>query len=391
MHPAPSSIAQTGGRPAGATTFVTQPHMPPLEEFIPYLETIWRNKWLTNAGPLHRELETALAERLGVAQIALVANGTIALTIALQALELEGEVITTPFSFVATSNALRALGLTPVFADIDPATCNLDPDAVEAAITPRTAAILPVHCFGHPCDAARLQAIADRHGIPILYDAAHAFGIRKGGRSILNDGTLSTLSFHATKVFNTFEGGAIVCQDRATKDRITSLRNFGFIDETSIGLNGLNGKMSEVHAAFGLLQLRHVDAAIARRRQISERYHEALRGVPGITLFPQAPDVEPNHGYFPILVGSGFPLGRDALCTVLQAQGISARRYFYPLICDMPAYRHVASAAAALPQARRIADRILCLPIYPDLREDALDTIIDTIRGAGDLAERGAA
>lgn len=360
-------------------TYVTQPFMPPLEEFIPYLERIWRNKWLTNAGPLHEELEAELARHLGVGHVSLTANGTIALMIALQRLDLHGEVITTPFSFVATSNALLWNGLTPVFADIDPTTCNLDPDAVEAAITPRTAAILPVHCFGQPCDVRRLQAIADRHGLPILYDAAHAFGVRQGGESILRQGTLSTLSFHATKVFNTFEGGAIVSPDRDDGRRLGSLRNFGFIDDTQVGAIGMNGKMSEVQAAFGLLQLKHLPEAIARRRRISERYHHALRGIDGITLFPYAPDVEANHAYFPILVDTPYPLSRDALHASLQSRGISARRYFYPLISDMPAYRGRTDVHPMLPHATRVADSVLCLPIFPDLDSGVLDIIIDTI------------
>jgi dTDP-4-amino-4,6-dideoxygalactose transaminase len=371
------------------TINVTQPYMPPLAEFIPYLEKIWSNKWLTNAGPFHKELETALADFLGVGHVSLMANGTSALMIALQALQIQGEVITTPFSFVATSNAIIWNGLKPVFADIDPATCNLDPDAVEAAITPRTAAILPVHCFGHPCDTDRLQAIADRHNLPILYDAAHAFGVRHGGSSLLQNGTMSTLSFHATKVFNTFEGGAIICPDKATADRLASLRNFGFVDDSRIGAIGMNGKMSEVQAAFGLLQLKHIHEAIARRAQISARYHQGLGDVDGITVFPTAAGVEPNHSYFPVLINDPYPMSRDMLHAVLQSRGVSARRYFYPLITDMPAYRNTNHAQADLPHATRIADTILCLPIYPDLDDDRLDAIIATIRAA--VPERQAA
>jgi dTDP-4-amino-4,6-dideoxygalactose transaminase len=369
------------------TTYVTQPYMPPLAEFIPYLEQIWSNKWLTNAGPFHAELEATLAEFLGVGHVSLVSNGTSALMIALQALQqqgnqIQGEVITTPFSFVATSNAIIWNGLKPVFADIDPLTCNLDPNAVEAAITPRTVAILPVHCFGHPCDTDRLQEIADRHNLPILYDAAHAFGVRQGGKSILNKGAMSTLSFHATKVFNTFEGGAIICPDKTVGDRLASLRNFGFVDDSRIGAIGMNGKMSEVQAAFGLLQLKHIDKAIERRRQISDRYHEALGDIEGITLFRTAPDVEPNHSYFPVLIDAPYPMSRDALHAMLQGRGISARRYFYPLITDMPAYRSTNHAQADLPNSKRIAGSVLCLPIYPDLTDDRLDIIIDTIRTA---------
>lgn len=360
--------------------YVTQPCMPPLGEFIPYLETIWRNKWLSNAGPVHEQLEAELAQYLGVEHIALVANGMIALTIALQALEIAGEVITTPFSFVATSNAILAGGLTPVFADVDPITCNLDPDAVEAAITPHTVAILPVHCFGRPCDTVRLAAIAERHGIPILYDAAHAFAVRKSGASVLREGTMSTLSFHATKVFSTCEGGAIVCRDKALKDRVTSLRNFGFIDQERTGLIGINGKMSEVHAAFGLLQLRHLSTALDRRGTIDDRYRRGLAGIPGLAIVPTGDDVLANHGYFPILIEDAYPLDRDGLHRVLTAKGIGARRYFYPLIVDMPAYRGLPAAAVSVPNARRIADRILCLPIFPDLTDDIVDGIVGTLR-----------
>jgi len=372
-----------------STTYVTQPQLPPLEEFIPYLEAIWRNKWLTNAGPFHQQLETALARYLGVGHVSLVANGTVALIIALQALGLRGDVITTPFSFVATAHALRWNGLNPVFADIDPATCNLDPDAVEAAITPRTAAILPVHCFGHPCDTARLQDIADRHGIPVVYDAAHAFGVRQSGTSVLRHGALSTLSFHATKVFNTFEGGAIVCPDEQTGERLSSLRNFGFTDETMVSAIGMNGKMSEVQAAFGLLQLDHLSSAIAARARASKRYHEALDGVEGLTLFDTPADVEPNHSYFPVLIGASFPVGREALLARLATRGIFARRYFHPLISDMPAYRRFVGGQSSTPAARRIADQVLCLPLYPGLQQDSQDAVIDTILSA--LADRDAA
>jgi dTDP-4-amino-4,6-dideoxygalactose transaminase len=360
-------------------TYVTQPPMPPLHEFIPYLETIWREKRLTNAGPLHEQLETELERYLGVDHLALVANGTIALTLALKALDLEGEIITTPFSFVATSNAIVASGLRPVFADIDPVTCNLDADAVEAAITPRTTAIMPVHCFGRPCDLERLQAIADRHALPIIYDAAHAFGVRQGGGSILRHGTVSTLSFHATKVFSTFEGGAIVCRDKALKDRITSLRNFGFIDQDRVASIGINGKMSEIHAAFGLLQLKHLDRAIERRRQISMRYRRGLAETVGISIVPVDEDTVANYGYFPILVEDRYPLDRDALHAMLMDRGICARRYFYPLITDMPAYQGAPGAQGEYPNARHVADAILCLPIYPDLADATIDTVIDTI------------
>lgn len=355
--------------------YVTQPSMPPVEEFVPFLEAIWRNRQLTNGGPFACELERALAAYLDVPFVCLAANGTLALMIALQSLRLRGEVVTTPFSFVATSHALRWLGLTPVFADVDPATGNLDPAAVEAAITPRTAAILPVHCFGRPCATAAFQRIADRHGIALIYDAAHAFGVWQDGASVLRHGMVSALSFHATKVFNTFEGGAVVCHDPDIRDRISALRNFGFVDATMVDATGLNAKMSEVHAAFGLLQLRHLPTALAKRARIADAYRAGLRDVAGVTMFAEAADTAANHGYFPILIEGGC--GRVQHC--LRERGVVARRYFHPLICDMPAYRG-SVPADALPHARRIAQEILCLPIYPDLSADTVATIIAAIR-----------
>lgn len=368
-------------------TYVTQPFMPPLAEFMPYLEAIWRNRWLTNAGPFHEELEAELADYLDVPHVALVANGTIALILALRALDLAGEVITTPFSFVATSQAIEWNNLVPVFADIDPATCNLDPDAIEAAITPRTAAILPVHCFGRPCDVDRIQEIADRHGLPVIYDAAHGFGVRTRGTGLLRYGDMSTLSFHATKVFNTFEGGAITCTTAAARQRLASLRNFGFTGHTTVSTTGMNGKMSEVQAAFGLLQLRHINEAIARRGEVSAFYRRALGDVRGITMLAPPEDVELNHSYFPVLVDDDYPMSRDALHARLEARGIGTRRYFYPLICDMPAYRDMPAAQAALPHARRIGDQVLCLPIFPDISEVSLAITVDTIRACA--AARG--
>ena len=363
-------------------THVTQPLLPPLAEYIPYLETIWENRWLTNCGPFHEELEGALAEYLEVPQVSLVSNGTIALWLALLAVGAGGEVITTPFSFVATAHAIRLIGATPVFVDIDPETCNLDPAQVEAAITDRTTAIMPVHCYGFPCDLDALQAIAEAHHLALLYDAAHAFAVREGGKSILARGDLSVLSFHATKVFNTFEGGAIISSDRMTKQRIDTLRNFGFVGDTILPTAALNGKMNELQAAFGLLQLRHVDTAIARRAQICARYREALSSIAGIGLFSQSASSSPNHAYFPIRVGAAYPGGREGLWRRLQGAGILARRYFHPLICDMPGYQHLASARAPLPVARRMAEEILCLPLHPDLDDAALDQTIDIVRCA---------
>lgn len=362
-------------------THVTQPFMPPLDEFIPYLEKIWANRWLTNSGPFHEELEAALVSYLGVPYVSLTANGTIALWLALQALGVRDEVITTPFSFVATAHALRLVNCTPVFVDIDAETGNLDPAAVEAAITERTRAILPVHCFGQPCDVEALGSVAERNDLPLIYDAAHAFGVRIDGRSVLNFGELATLSFHATKVFNTFEGGAIVSHDRRMKARIDRLRNFGFNGDVTVAMPSINGKMNEIQAAFGLLQLRHVDHAIARRAAISARYREGLADVAGITVLPASPRWTMNHAYFPVRVRPGHGRGRDDLWARLQDDGILARRYFHPLISEMPGYRDLPSARAPLPIARRMAAEILCLPLHPQVPDAVVDRTVAIITG----------
>lgn len=360
--------------------YVTQPELPPLEEFTPYLEQIWSNRLLTNGGPFHQQLEQELCRHLGVEYISLFANGTLALLTALQALRITGEVITTPYSFVATSHSLLWNGITPVFVDIDPVNLNLDPAKIESAITPRTTAIMPVHCYGEPCDTRAIQAIADNYNLKVIYDAAHAFGVEQDGASILNCGDLSVLSFHATKVFNTFEGGAIVSPDARTKQRIDRLKNFGFVDETTVVAAGINGKMSEINAAFGLLQLKGVEAAMVARRKVARRYTEAFEGLAGITCVRPAGRGPANHSYFPILVGPGYPLGRDALHALLKEHDIVARRYFYPLISSFPMYRGMLSAAAEnLPVASRAADQVLCLPIYPGLAEDDQQRIIDLI------------
>lgn len=363
---------------------VTQPFLPPLEEFIPYLEEIWKARRLTNAGPFHQRLEVALAEYLGVEHIALFANGTLALVTALKSLALSGEIITTPFSFVATTHALWWSGITPVFADIDPKSLNLDPRAIEAAITSRTTAILPVHVYGRPCDVGAIQRIADAHGLKVIYDAAHAFAVRDSGGSVTRYGDLSVLSFHATKVFTTFEGGAIVCPDAKTKQHIDLLKNFGFADEVTVRTVGINGKMNELQAAFGLLQLRYVDAAIRHRQEIDTLYRQALESVAGIDCPSLPPGITWNHAYFPILVQPGYPLSRDELYHRLREVGIHSRRYFYPLISEFPMYRNLSSAApASLPIAHNVAKRVLCLPIYPALELEEMDKIIDIISGIG--------
>ncbi len=356
--------------------YVTQPALPPLDEFIPYLQQIWASKQLTNSGPFHQQLEQALRDYLGVPHIALFTNGTIALVTALQALRVTGEVITTPYSFVATAHSLLWNGIRPVFVDIDPVTLNLDPDRIEAAITPHTTAIMPVHCYGHPCDVERIQKIADNYGLKVIYDAAHAFGVHGREGSVLNHGDLSVLSFHATKVFNTFEGGAIVCQDAKTKQRIDHLKNFGFVDEVTVVAPGINGKMSEIMAAFGLLQLRGIDAALQKRRAVDSRYRSALADVRGISCLPVR-EGRANYAYFPILVGAGYPLSRDGLYEKLRDHNIFARRYFYPLISDFPMYRGMPSAAPAnLPVAKAAAEQVICLPIHPDLAEEEVDAVI---------------
>lgn len=364
--------------------YVTQPLLPPLEEFIPYLQQIWESKRLTNNGPFHQQLEQALCDYLGVKHIALFSSGTVALITALQTLRITGEVITTPYSFVATAHSLLWNGIKPVFVDVDPVSLNLDPNRIEAAITPHTTAIMPVHCYGHPCDVDRIEKIADNYGLKVIYDAAHAFGVQWRNDSVLNHGDLSVLSFHATKVFNTFEGGAIVCQDAKTKQRIDHLKNFGFVDEVTVVAPGINGKMSEINAAFGLLQLKGIDAALLKRKAIDARYREALAKVTGIHCLSDACEKVANYAYFPILVRQDYPLGRDALYELLQRKGIYARRYFYPLISDFPMYRGMASAAHAnLPVAKAVSEQVICLPIYPDLQPGQVDFIIDLIKSGG--------
>ncbi|RUS02455.1 DegT/DnrJ/EryC1/StrS family aminotransferase [Pectobacterium polaris] len=360
--------------------YVTSPLLPPLEEFTPYLEEIWQNKWLTNGGPFHQRLEQALADYLGVRYISLFSNGTLALLTALQTLRITGEVITTPYSFVATSHSLLWNGLKPVFVDIDPVTCGLDPEKVEMAITPSTSAILPVHCYGIPADVESIQRIADNYGLKVIYDAAHAFGVKQDGTSILHQGDLSILSFHATKVFNTIEGGAIICQDAKTKKRIDYLKNFGFSDEVTVVAPGINGKMNEVQAAFGLLQLQYIDGALSRRQKIYQRYHDALNNIPGIRLLKVPDSITWNYAYCPIFIDESFPCSRDELYSLMKDKGILTRRYFYPLISSFPMYRGFDSANPAnLPLAQSVAEAVLCLPIHPDLQEDEQNLVIDII------------
>ena len=359
--------------------YVTRPELPPLEEFLPLLERIWDSRILTNGGAFHQELEQALCDYLGVDHLSLFSNGTLALITALQALRITGEVITTPYSFVATAHSLLWNGIKPVFADVCPKTLNLDPQKIEAMITPHTTAIMPVHCYGQPCEVDAIQRIADNYNLKVIYDAAHAFGVRDAGGSLLRHGDLSVLSFHATKVFNTFEGGAIVCPDRKTKLRIDQLKNFGFVDEVTVVAPGINGKMSEFNAALGMLQLKGVDQALARRREIGLAYMDLLKDVPSIRCL-LSKDSNTNFSYFPILVGPEYPISRDNLYNRFRDHEIYARRYFYPLISQFPMYRGLPSADKAnLPNASEAAEGVLCLPIYPGLSDSSVDKIVKMI------------
>lgn len=363
---------------------VTQPFLPPLEEFNEYLKEIWENKWLTNNGKFHQQLEKQLAEYLGVPYISLFANGTLALVTALQCLKITGEVLTTPYSFVATTHSLWWNNIKPIFVDVDPVYGNIDANKLEAAITPSTTAILPVHVYGNPCDHQKIQQIADSYGLALIYDAAHAFNVKKDGSSILQWGDLSVLSFHATKVYNTFEGGAIVCHDEKTKKRIDDLKNFGFHNETTVVAPGINAKMNEVQAAMGLLQLRYVDAAIAKRKQIAERYHSQLQNCKGIRCLNALPNVHHAYSYFPVFVNENeYGLSRDGLYEKMKLAGIHGRRYFYPLISNLPTYRGLPSAHPSnVPVANLLSEQVLCLPIYPDLSDDELNLIISVVKNS---------
>lgn len=360
--------------------FVTQPYLPPLNEFIPYLHAIWDKKILTNGGQFHQQLEHALCNYLGVKHLSLFTNGTIALVTALQSLRITGEVITTPFSFVATAHSLLWNGIKPVFVDIDPDTLNLDPTKIIAAITPQTTAIMPVHVYGHPCDVDAIQKIADNYNLKVIYDAAHAFGVQCHCGSVLNHGDLSVLSFHATKVFNTFEGGAIISRDAKTKQQIDQLKNFGFVDETTVVAPGINGKMSEINAAFGMLQLEYIDEALAKRKHIDTTYRAALHDVSGIRCLQGSYEKVANYSYFPVLIGADYPINRDALYQKLKDKNIFSRRYFHPLITDFPMYRGMPSAQRDnLPVATLVAQQILCLPIYPTLTDLDLLFVISSL------------
>ena len=365
---------------------VTSPLLPSLDEFMPYLQDIWSRKWLTNNGYYHQELEKALCEYLKVPYISLFTNGTLPLLCALQALRITGEVITTPYSFVATTHSLWWNGIKPVFVDIDPETCNIDPQKIEDAITPRTTAIMPVHVYGKPCDTDRIQAIADKYGLKVIYDAAHAFGVKVNGESILNAGDISTLSFHATKVYNTIEGGALVCHDEKTKKRIDYLKNFGFSGETEIVAPGINGKMDEIRSAYGLLNLKQVDTAIEARHQIAIKYRKILRNIKGLHFMEDIPGVRHNYSYFPIFVDAEkYGMTRDELYFKMKEQNVFGRRYFYPLISEFSTYRGLDSARLDnLPVAHKIANSVICLPMYAGLSEDDINRILIVLSGECD-------
>jgi dTDP-4-amino-4,6-dideoxygalactose transaminase len=362
--------------------YVTRPSLPPLEDFVESLRDIWESKWLTNNGVYHRRFEESLAEYLGVKYVSLFCNGTIALQVGLQALEVVGEVITTPYSFPASTHAIYWNRCTPVFCDIEPGTCNLDPAKIESLITPKTTCILPVHVYGTPCNVDAIQEVADAHGLKVFYDAAHAFGVQINGQPILNFGDLSMLSFHATKVFNTIEGGALISDNPELKRRIDYLKNFGFAGETSVVIPGTNGKMNELQAAYGLLQLKYIDGEIEKCRQIADAYRDKLQGVPGIQLLQVPADVSSNHSYFPIFVDEAiYGASRDELYEKLKAQGIFGRRYFYPLISNFAAYCDLPSAAAErLPMANAASQQVICLPMFADLKMDIVKNITETIQ-----------
>lgn len=363
------------------TITVTSPLLPSLDEFIPYLKEIWDSKWITNNGQFHRKLESALAEYLGVEHVSLFTNGTLPLITALQAMNITGEVITTPYSFVATTHALWWNGIKPVFVDIDPRTCNIDPDKIEAAITEKTTAIMPVHCYGIPCDTEKIQAIADKYGLKVIYDAAHAFGVKVNGTSILKAGDMSTLSFHATKVYNTVEGGALICHDAETKKQIDFLKNFGFNGETEVVAPGINSKMDEIRSAYGLLNLQQVDKAIEARKQVANYYREMLRPVRGVRVFDDMEGVRHNYSYFPILIDAdAYGMTRDELYFKMKEQNVLGRRYFYPLISTFDTYKNLESANPTnIPVATRIANEVICLPMYYGLTEEDLDRVVKCI------------
>lgn len=370
------------------TITVTSPLLPDLDELNKLMSDIWNRKWITNMGYYHHELECKLSEYLQVSYLSLFTNGTLPLITALQALNIrEGEVITSPYSFVATSHAIWWNHLTPVFVDVDPDTGNINPNKIEAAITDKTVAILPVHCYGCPCDVERVDAIAKKHNLKVIYDAAHAFGVKLHGKSVLEYGDISTISFHATKVYNTIEGGALVCHSAEMKRLIDQLKNFGFEDETVVLAPGINSKMDEIRSAYGLLNLQQVDDAIAARKRVARRYTEAIKQIKGIRLFPyvESQGAEQGFGwncaYYPILIDAEqYGMTRDELYEKMKAANIYGRRYFYPLITAFEPYKDYPSAAPEnLPVATKIANQVICLPMHHALSEEDINRVIDCI------------
>lgn len=376
------------------TITVTSPLLPDLGEFNELLKEIWESKWITNMGQFHKQLEKALAEYLHVPYVCLFTNGTLPLMTALQALRITGEVITTPYSFVATTHSIWWNGCKPVFVDIDPKTGNMDPDKIEAAITPVTTCILPVHCYGKPCDTKRIQDIADKYGLKVIYDAAHAFGVEvpaaeygleaydeKGLAGIMNAGDMSTLSFHATKVYNTIEGGALVVHDEKMKRRIDNLKNFGITDEVTVVAPGINGKMDEMRSAYGLLNLKQVDKAIENRRAVAMKYREVLRNIPGVHFWDDMSGVRHNYSYFPIFIDADkYGMTRDELYYKMKEAGVLSRRYFYPLISNFPTYRGLSSSNKEnLPIGNKMADEVLCLPMHHALSDKDINNILSII------------
>jgi dTDP-4-amino-4,6-dideoxygalactose transaminase len=370
--------------------YVTQPSMPAIEDFIPYLKEIWGSKWLTNNGKFHQELEERLCEYLGVKYLSLFSNGTLALITALQTLRITGEVITTPYSFVASTHAIHWNGIKPVFCDIEPKYLTLDADKIESAITPKTTAILPVHIYGNPCNVEKISQIADTYGLKVIYDACHAFGVNINGNSVLNFGDLSVLSFHATKVFTTFEGGAIICHDEKTKKRIDFLKNFGFADEVTVVAPGINAKMNEIQAAFGLLQLKSIDEMINKRKKNYEHYSKLLSGIKGIHFIESRSDVKKNYAYFPIFISEKeFGKSRDSIYDELRKENIYARKYFYPLISQFPTYKNLPSSAPEnLKVAERVCKEVLCLPLYPDLKTEEINKIVKIILSGTQIQQK---
>lgn len=365
------------------TITVTSPLLPDLKEFEKSLEDIWSRKWLTNNGEYHKKLEAALSEYLGVPYLSLFTNGTLPLITALQALRITGEVITTPYSFVATTHSIWWNGIKPVFVDVEEKTGNIDPAKIEAAITPRTTAIMPVHVYGTPCRTDEIQKIADKYGLKVIYDAAHAFGVKVGGRSVLEEGDISTLSFHATKVFNTVEGGALICRDEATKKRIDYLKNFGFADEVTVVAPGINSKMDEFRSSYGLLNLKQVDKAIESRKATALKYREGLKDVPGVRWLEDIEGVRHNYSYFPLFIDEEkYGMSRDELYARLKEHNILGRRYFYPLISEFSTYRGLESAAPEnLPVAHKLASSVICLPMYAFMEEEDVERVVECVRG----------